>query len=264
MAVSTATLEAYANQFLPRFLFADSEQAFPVSAESWLQQCAEGDWGAVGDPLRGTTIVGANRPLTTTNLVTTGGCRGGGVGAPIDPTAQLPIPPPPPSLPGGLVGEFEELFIDFAGWASLEDGSGLLTAGDDTYIRSFYSPFFSQCSPSISAEGQPVTRTKPPVLPNSIAVYCEAVWAGSFTRLSIEQGMNDFATAPTTTGGPQLPDPALDSYFVLTYYLFYPCTEPPPTNSQLPPGSPNLTRREGQWEAVSLYLLPGAARMREP
>ncbi len=222
---------------------------------SWLEQCAEGDWQAVGDPLRGTTIVGVNPPLTTGNLATAGGCRGGAVGAPIDPTAPLPVRRRLSLRAGGLVGEFGDLFIDFAGWASLEDGSGSFTAGDDAYIRSFYTAFFTQCNPAVPAEDTPATRTKPPVLPRAVTIYCEAAWTGSFTRLSIEQGLNDFATAPTTEGNGPVPDPALDELLVLTYYLFYPCTEPPPSSSQLSPGSPNLMRREGQWEAISFYFV---------
>jgi hypothetical protein len=51
-----------------------------------------------------------------------------------------------------------------------------------------------------------------------------------------------------------LTTPNLDQFFVLSYYLFYPLTEPPPPNPDLVPGSTNLSYREGQWEAVSFYF----------
>src|SRR5262249_8453091 len=95
------------------------------------------------------------------------------------------------------------------------------------------------------------TRT-PPTLPSAVVVYCEAAWAGAFTRLSIDKKLFDFASPPTDDPTKLTPDPTLDKYFVLTYYLFYPGTEPPPSTSSPTVASPDQFFREGQCQAVSL------------
>lgn len=254
MAISSAQIQAYANAFIPFFLFDVSETVFPVSAESWLQQCAAGDWQDPTDPHRGTTVVAAINTFTTPDqLVATGGCRGT-QGMPLTTTNPLPIPD------GYKVGE--QLFLDFAGWASLPAGAGFVQ-GDDAFIQAFYQPWFTQLNASLSMEtgSAPQRPGTSDALPTELELYCEAAWAGEYTRLCIQKGCTDFAPAPTNDPTNLTPDPALDPYFVLTYYLFYPCTEPPPANPNLNPGSPNLNRREGQWEAVSLYFdaaTPGA------
>jgi hypothetical protein len=102
-----------------------------------------------------------------------------------------------------------------------------------------------------TAPQPPGTQDK---LPTKLALHCEAAWAGEYSRQCITQWCTDFAPASTNDPANLQPDPALDPFFVLTYYLFYPCTEPPPGNPNLGPGSPNMNKREGQWEAVSFYF----------
>jgi len=97
MAVSADQIQAYATQFLPQFRWEDSERIFPVSVDSWLEQCAEGDWQNATDPHRGTTVVSSAKTLSITSLAPSGGCRGvtaaaGPVGTPLDPTQPLPVP----------------------------------------------------------------------------------------------------------------------------------------------------------------------------
>lgn len=242
MSVSCDQVKAYATQFLPQFQFADTEKVYPVSVESYLTQCADGDWQNATDPHRGTTVVQARVPLSLGALFPQNGCRGvttaGPVGNPIDPTQPLPTN-------DALVDEF---FIDFAGWFSLQTGDGFVK-GDEAYIHAYFSNYFSKFNGILSQAGPtPPTRT-PPTMPAAVSVYCEAAWAGDFTRTSIANNMFDFA--PANGGGP---DTRLDKYLVLSYYLFYPCTEPPPPNSSLSPDSPNNLFREGQWEAVSFYF----------
>jgi len=251
MAVSADQIQAYATQFLPQFRWEDSERIFPVSVDSWLEQCAEGDWQNATDPHRGTTVVSSAKTLSITSLAPSGGCRGvtaaaGPVGTPLDPTQPLPVP-------DGFKTGREELFLDFAGWSSLPGGNGFV-AGDDEYIRGFFTKYFTLFNGQLSDAPQPPTRTEDPVLPTEVVIYCEAAWAGQYTRLSIQNNCWDFATASTSDPADLIPDPELDPFFVLSYYLFYPCTEPPPNNANLSPGSPNLLYREGQWEAVSLYF----------
>jgi hypothetical protein len=247
MSVTCDQVKAYATQFLPQFQFADTEQVYPVTVDSYLTQCAQGDWQSATDAHRGTTVVQARVPLTLGALFPLNGCRGvttsGPVGTPIDPTKPLPTN-------DALVDEF---FIDYAGWFSLTTGDGFVK-GDDAYIRAYFWKYFSMFRGELSQAGPtPPTRTVP-TMPTAVTVYCEAAWAGDFTRASIANKMFDFAEA--NGGGP---DPRLDKYFVLSYYLFYPCTMPPPPNSQLSADSPNNLYREGQWEAVSFYINAGSA-----
>lgn len=84
-------------------------------------------------------------------------------------------------------------------------------------------------------------------------LYCEGAWAGEYTRLCIAKGCSDFGSSTTNDPSKVQPDPALDPFFVLTYYLFYPCTEPPPGSTPTA-GAPITNKREGQWEAVSFYF----------
>jgi hypothetical protein len=57
MAISSAQITAYANYYLPQFQFADTERIFPLKVDSWLKQCAQGDWNSAVDPHGGTAAV---------------------------------------------------------------------------------------------------------------------------------------------------------------------------------------------------------------
>jgi hypothetical protein len=242
MAINCNQITDYANQFLPQFQFADTERTFPVQAESWLEHCAEGDWSSPADPHRGTAAVVARIPLSLAALAAEVGCHGA-AGTPIDPTQPLPSNP----------GPDYESFLDFGGWSGLQEpGSTDFSAGDDDYIQRYFAPY-SQLFGADQGLTPPPTRTKPQ-LPKTLAVYCEAAWAGQFTRLDIQNGTGDFAPPITNNPANLTPDPALDPFFVLTYYLFYPCSEPPPNTGAMSAASPNRLFREGQWEAVSLYF----------
>jgi hypothetical protein len=240
MAISAAQIKAYANYYLPQFQFADSEAVFPLQADTWLTQCAQGDWTNVTDPHRGTTAVTAREPLSLQALDAHLGCNGVS-GSPIDPTQTLPFEPP-----DGI-----ESFLDFAGWSSLETEDGFV-AGDDSYISSYLSPYFAQFNTALAGNPPPARTVQK--LPTTMTVYCEAAWAGAFTRLDIANNTMDFATAPTNDPDKLQPDPVLDAYVVLTYYLFYPATLAPPNLAAVPVTSPNTLLREGQWEAVSFYF----------
>ena len=249
MAIDGAQVQAFANAFVPFFYFDSTETIFPVSAESFLQQCAAGDWTDPTDPHAGTTVVASQTPLTDPGqLITSGGCAGS-AGNPLSTTQPLPIP--------DAFKEGDELFLDFAGWESLTTGAGF-TAGNDAFIQAFYQSWFSKLNGLLSSEeGSAPQRlgTNDPV-PTQLMLYCEGAWAGEYTRLCIAQGCSDFAPIPTnnpTNLGDLQPDPTLDPFFVLTYYLFYPCTEPP--RGSTPTAAALITnKREGQWEAVSFYF----------
>jgi hypothetical protein len=246
MAVNSAQVKAFADAFVPSFYFDSKETIFPVSAESFLQQCAAGNWTESTDPHAGTTVVAARTPLTGPDqLITSGGCAGG-AGKPLSTTLPLPIP--------DAFREGSELFLDFAGWESLTTGAGF-AAGNDTFIEAFYQSWFSQLNGQLSSEGGSAPQrpgTNDPV-PTQLMLYCEGAWAGEYTRLCIAKGCSDFASAATNDASKLQPDPALDPFFVLTYYLFYPCTEPPPGSTPTA-AAPITNKREGQWEAVSFYF----------
>ncbi len=247
MAIDGAQVQAFANAFVPYFLFDSRETIFPVSAESFLQQCAAGDWTDPTDPHAGTTVVASRTPLTTPDqLITSGGCAGG-AGNPLSTAQPLPIPD------AFEEGRDFELFLDFAGWESLTSGAGF-TAGNDAFIEAFYQSWFSKLNGQLSFEGGSAPQrpgTNDPV-PTQLMLYCEGAWAGEYTRLCIAQNCSDFAPSATNDPSNLQPDPALDPFFVLTYYLFYPCTEPPPGST--PTTALITNKREGQWEAVSFYF----------
>lgn len=246
MAISCDQVNAYASQFLPTFQFSFAENVFPVDVPSYLVQCAEGDWTVAADPHRGTAAVQATVPLSLAGLTVLQGCAGGNT--PIDPASPLPSSGPTQN----------EFFLDFAGWPGLQEpvvqgGSPDFTQGDDTYTRNYFLSYFQRFNPAIT--GIPLETRNIPDFPQSMSIYCEAAWAGAFTRLDISNGTGDFAqvSLPAILGGTVLPDPRFDPYFVLTYYLFYPLTEPTPAVVQNV-ATPNQVKREGQWEAVSFYF----------
>jgi hypothetical protein len=243
MAVSCDLVQAYAEQYLPQFNFTIGERIFPVSTASWLEQCAQGDWPDPTDPHRGTAVVEAPQPMQAASLRVLAGCQGIG-GAPID------VAQPLPSL--GKDAD-AELFMDFAGWESLESGDGLVT-GDNTYIFDYYSQYAALFNPAIAANAVvPPVRNIPQPL-TEVQVICEAAWAGDFTRMALAKNCQDFASGITTNPNTPVPDPWLDQFLVLSYYLFYPASEPAPGSTTAPALSPNRLTREGQWEAVSCYF----------
>jgi hypothetical protein len=247
MAIDGTQVQAFANNFVPFFYFDSKETIFPISAASFLQQCAAGDWTDATDPHAGTTVVAARGSLTDpSQLITSGGCAGG-TGSPLSATAALPIPD---AFKDGL-----ELFLDFAGWESLTTGAGF-TTGNDAFIEAFYQPWFSQLNGQLSSEegSAPQRPGTSDALPTQLMLYCEGAWAGEYTRLCIAKNCTDFAPAATNDPSNLQPDPALDPFFVLTYYLFYPCTEPPPASVPTTVAAPITNKREGQWEAVSFYF----------
>ncbi|HYB37948.1 MAG TPA: hypothetical protein VEF72_20875 [Mycobacterium sp.] len=62
-------------------------------------------------------------------------------------------------------------------------------------------------------------------------------------------GQNDFPLQAAGTDEPQLVSD-LNNYLAVTYHLFYPAMEPSPAG----PADPDERYREGQWEAVTIFL----------
>ena len=179
MAINCNQIQAYANNFLPQFQFADTENIYPISIESWIKHCSVGDWNSQTDPHRGSAVVQAPTPLQINGLTAVHGCQEipsqnhqgpPSFGPPLDPTQ------PPPAVSSGAN---KEAFIDFAGWSSLQSSDGFVT-GDDTYIRDYFSSYFQKFNPLISISTPP-TRT-PPTIPTGVTIYCEAAWAGDLRR----------------------------------------------------------------------------------
>jgi hypothetical protein len=100
--------------------------------------------------------------------------------------------------------------------------------------------------------------------PMTPTTYGELEWAGLFPRLDVtrvEQQQQtgtpnvqfDFPPARSADSASEAQAMSdLDDYLVLTYYYLYPMTEflPNPQGQT----APSVLRREGQWEAVSLYF----------
>ncbi len=255
MAISKDTLIAYAKYYVPNFHFDSTETVFPSSVDSWLQQCAQGSWSDPNDAHAGTSVVTATPPLTgVSQLIPQGGCAGtpaAGTDQPL--SAALPLPVPAGFEPLGP----GELFLDFGGWLSLESNQGFVE-GNDQYIKSYYAEWFSQLQglPYADPQGEPQQNALPTTAQISrVPIYCEVAWAGDYPRHCIAAGAMDFAPAVSTSEADLRPDTRMDPFLAITYYLFYPCTQPPPGLSSTVVGSPNALRREGQWEAVSLYFI---------
>jgi hypothetical protein len=212
MAINGAQVQLYADTFVPYLYFDSKETIYPVSAESFLQQCVAGDWTDPTDPHAGTTVIAVRGPLTSTDqLMGAGGCAGA-AGQPLSATQPLPIPP-------NFVEGFN-LFLDFGGWESLTTGDGL-TTGNDAFIESFYQPWFSQMSGMLSSEGgsAPQRAGTKDAMPTQVIAYCEGTSAGEYTRLCIAQKCSDFAPAASDNASNLQPDPEIDPFFVLTYYF---------------------------------------------
>ena len=88
-------------------------------------------------------------------------------------------------------------------------------------------------------------------------IYAEIDWAGRYplidqTRVDQIGGNADFPTSISGTNkdGPA-PLTALNNYLALTYHLFYPAMETSPAGAP----DPDVNRiREGQWEAITIFL----------
>jgi hypothetical protein len=258
-------IQSLLQQFQPFFFFDPSEKFFPAAAEEFLNQQATESWSSSTTHQRGSAVL-----LVPTNSFGMGDLSAQSQFGWTDPNGTpLSFSPSDFSGTAPTVAGYApdphgntavELFVDCAGWtdtASLAAANAPAdyTTGDSKYLQQLFSGLANGMNPSI-----PVTPPSPaPNFSNltqltTPTIYAEFDWAGIYptqdqTRVTSVGDGSDFpqpigATMPTRFAG-------LDDYIVLTYYLFYPALTPPPS-----PATPDSSERfrEGQWEAVSVFL----------
>ena len=247
-----------AQGYVPVFFFDPLERFFPSAAEEWLTHTAPELWNASSTHQRGTAVLTAalnSTAFTPVDVKAGSDAPAGGV-ITLDAAA-----------PNGIGQTFpvttkHDLFLDCAGWddttSEIMTGSQGYTEGSIDYLDKLFRGLANAMNPG----GIPIDAPSPPskfAVPRlaSPTVYCEVEWAGRYPRVDQARAMKnggpqDFPSqiGPPATGAPGLLT-ALDAYVVLTYYVFYPAMEPPPAAQPDPDASRN---REGQWEAISIYL----------
>ncbi|WP_300611286.1 hypothetical protein [Trebonia sp.] len=242
-------------QYQPQFFFDPTELFFPSVAEEVLGHEATESWDNVPTHQRGTAVLLA--PLSSTAY------SASEVQAGVDDPhgAPLTFDSTPPE---GIGQHFaynsasNDLFLDCAGWddtASFAGAGGVsYSSGSVEYLQSLFSALGHAMNGTI-----PITSPSPAPrfsVPRTIlpTIYAELEWAGRYPvldqdRVSQIGGQNDF---PMQSAGSNEPEPfsGLNKYLALTYHLFYPAMEPSPVG--LP--DPDERYREGQWEAVTIFL----------
>ena len=253
-------ITALAKNFQPYLLFDPMERFFPAVAEEWLDHQASERWDKTPTHERGTAVLLAQ--LTDTSFSAANVVAGN------DPPAGGPLQLSS-AAPDGIGQAFhfnptsQDLFLDCAGWddtiseVSPEDPT--FTSGDIDYL----DLLFRGLANAMNSSGIPLDNPTPPpkfdfVRSTSPTVYVEIEWAGRYPILDQDRvnqvgGQPDF---PPSIGGSQPTPPgplrALDNYLTLNYYLFYPAMEPSPAVAQ--PDFETWRNREGQWEAISIFL----------
>jgi hypothetical protein len=248
------TITQLLKQYQPLFSFDPTEQFFPSVAEEILGHEATQSWNNVPTHQRGTAVLLA--PLSSDAY------DASEVKAGVDDPngAPLTFDSTPPE---GIGQHFaynsarNDLFLDCAGWddtASFAGAGAAYSTGSIEYLQPLFSALGHAMNGTI-----PITSPSPPPkfsVPRttSPAIYAELEWAGRYPVLDQDRvnqigGQNDFPPQSGGTGEPQTFS-GLNNYLALTYHLFYPAMEPSPVSSP----TPDERYREGQWEAVTIFL----------
>jgi len=248
------TIAQLLEQYQPQFFFDPTEQFFPSVAEEILGHEATESWNNVPTHQRGTAVLLA--PLSSTAY------DASEVQAGVDDPhgAPLTFESTPPE---GIGQHFaynsarNDLFLDCAGWddtASFAGAGASYSTGSVEYLQSLFSALGNAMNGTI-----PITSPSPPPkfsVPRTTSptIYAELEWAGRYPVLDQDRvnqisGQNDFPLQSGGTGKPQTFS-GLNNYLALTYHLFYPAMEPSPVSTP----TPDERYREGQWEAVTIFL----------
>jgi hypothetical protein len=236
-----------AGELAPVLRFSDLERYFPVRAESWLTHVSSAPWSADPDDVgalpadahrRGTALCASDPEVTAASFTHVAGPPN-----PADVPLQLAPGGEPESIAtyAGAVNPAEELFLSFAGWA---DPASPAAGGDLDYLYDAFSELASAMNhanpwtPLQARANRPHFAIEQPPSP---AAYCEVDWAGAHPRSSDAHGLGDFPPAVRQ----------LDGFLQVTYHLLFPARE-------ALAGQTGISKQEGQWAAVSLFL-PGRA-----
>jgi hypothetical protein len=247
-----------AQGYLPIYFFDPLERLFPCATEEWLTHQAAERWDAITTHQRGTAVLAAQKAASA--------FAAADVLAGNDPPQGGPItldgtPPNGIGQPFGVAPATQDLFIDCAGWddtsTEVAPGESDYATGSIDYLDKLFRGLSHAMNGAIPADApNPPPKFTVPRL-TSPTVYVEVEWAGRYPRLDQQRAQKTGGTPdfPLQAGPPGAPGPAtltaLDSYVVLTYYMFYAAMQPSPVAQSDPDTSRN---REGQWEAISIFL----------
>jgi hypothetical protein len=251
MPLTVSQIQELVDRSLPAFVFAPDERYFPSNVVSWITNSIAEPWGPESR-LSGTAVVRApaGKPILPADFgsayVIAGSHFPGGVRLQPEDFSGFQ------SEVERRLGEGEDVFLDFGGWLR-PGGSGGPDFGQGSADRVY--PRFSNLANAVnsgnlveadSLQNVDVSRPNVPQVREAF-IYAEVDWAGLYARISDRQ-----QDAAKRDFGPDSPlRRALDQFVVVTYYLFYPMTEYPP--DAVTRRAESAMRREGQWEAVSLY-----------
>ena len=254
MTISANTIRALVDDYLPYLTFAPTERFFPSNVDAWITNSIAEAWAAGGSRLSGTAVMNAPDTDAFPANYPSGGVMAGSQ----FPAGRRLRPSDLAELTGPAVTKLkagEDVFINFGGW-QLQSGGRAdpdFTQGSPDRVYPHFSTLANAMSASnvVSADLLQNPDRTSPVVPQgrTPVVYAEIDWAGRFPRLA-----DRLATEPVPGEfGPQnnVRD-LLDRLIVFTYYFFYPLTDAPP--GQVAQPGPSVVQREGQWEAVSLFV----------
>jgi hypothetical protein len=255
MAISAATLRALIDGYLPYLHFAPGERFFPSDVDAWITNSIAEPWQPAGSHLSGTVV------MTSPNTDT----FPGGFPAQTNvmqgshfPAGRRLRPSDLAELTGAAVAKLnagDDVFLNFAGWPPRSGGRAApdFTQGSPQRVYDHFSPL------AVAVSGQPAAsdvlqnpdNTIPAVVQGPTpTVFVEVDWAGRFTRLA---DLDAAAGEPGIFGPTNGMRDTLDKLIVFTYHYFYPLTDVPPPGGSTAPG-PSVVQREGQWEAVSVFV----------
>lgn len=253
--LTNLTITQLLEQYQPVFFFDPTEQFFPSVAEEVLAHEATESWDNVPTHQRGTAVLLA--PLAAVAY------DASDVKAGVDDPHGAPLtfnstPPEGIGQQFGYNSARNDLFLDCAGWDDTASVAGAGAAAYGTGAIEYLQNLFSALGHAMNDTIPDTTPSPPPAFSvprtTSPTIYAELEWAGRYPVLDQDRvnqigAQNDF---PLQSGGTDRPQPfsALDDYLALTYHLFYPAMEPSPVS--LP--TPDERYREGQWEAVTIFL----------
>ncbi len=244
--------------FQPILLFDPSERFYPIAAEEWLDHLATQPWNSPESDERGTAVMVAN--LNAINFDESD-VRAGSHYPKGDHISLTN------SAPNGIGQAFtvqpdkQDLFLDVAGW---EDATSAVPTdprfitGSLQYLNLLFRTVSHAMNSTIPLD-EPAQSPKFNLRRLSApTVYAEVEWAGTYPLLDKERvdktgGSQDFPLGMSIKGTGELTMEVwdtmhdLDNYIAITYYLLYPVMEPAVS-------SDDLHKREGQWEAITVFL----------